>query len=185
MAIRGALAGGRSCVRSPVDSSLPLARFPALPALDALGKSLATLTRASHRFSRRAEEVLQPLAPSTCDQERTSFGANGIGHGRLQVRPAEEPARPGSQYFGKSRRLCRQDSGMFGEASRGASASQPDDYNWRWTCRLLPAPAIVQAGRSTQARSPPVPRAATSGKRSMHTGALRRGLRPQEESVAK
>ena len=73
---------------------------------------------------------------------------------------------------------------MFGEASRGASASQPDDYNWRWTCRLLPAPAIVQAGRSTQARSPPVPRAATSGKRSMHKGALRRALRPQEEIVA-
>ena len=71
-----------------MDSSLPLARFPALPALEALGLSLATLTRASHWLSCRADEVLQSLAPPIPDPEQTSFGANGIGHGRLQVRPA-------------------------------------------------------------------------------------------------
>ena len=73
---------------------------------------------------------------------------------------------------------------MSGVASRGASASQPGDYNWLWTCRLLPTPAIGKAGQSTQARSLLVPRAATSDKRSVHTGAMHRGLRPQEEGVA-
>ena len=44
--------------------------------------------------SRVADEVLQSLAPPTLDHEQTLFGANGLGHGRLQVRPDEEPARP-------------------------------------------------------------------------------------------
>lgn len=61
---------------------------------------------------------------------------------------------------------------------------QPDNCNWLWTCRLLAVPAVGKAGRSTQARSPLVPRTATSGKRSVHTGAMYRGLRPQEEGVA-
>ena len=93
-------------------------------------------------------------------------------------------SRHGQPVFREVRSLCRQDSGMSGAASRGASVSQAADYNWLWTCRLLPAPAIAQAGRSTQARSPLVPRAVTSGRRSMHTGAKHRGLHPQEEGVA-
>lgn len=58
---------------------------------------------ASHWISREADEVLQPFAPPTLDQERASFGANGIGRGRLQVRPAEMLARPGSRVFLGSR----------------------------------------------------------------------------------
>ena len=64
------------------------------------------------------------------------------------------------------------------------STSQADEHNWLWACRLLPAPAIVRAGRSTQARSPLVPRAATSGESSIGAGAMHRGPRPQEEGTA-
>ena len=62
--------------------------------MGALGLSLATSTLGSHWFSRVADEVLQSLAPPTLRQEQTLFGANGLGHCRLQVRPDEEPARP-------------------------------------------------------------------------------------------
>ena len=85
-----------------MDSSLPLARYSAQPALDTLRELLTKLMRASHRLFRRADEVLQILAPPTLGQEQASFEANGIGLGRQQVRLAEEPARSGSRFFGKS-----------------------------------------------------------------------------------